>query len=110
MPQLDFLIFFNEMFYTLVGFIIFYILLYRTVIVKLAHNLKFRHKFSMKMKQAQIKIAPNTFNITRDAFMNLEGINKYIKFIEYRDTNLVNKVLLEVKGYFTTNKNDTKSK
>lgn len=110
MPQLDFLIFFNEMFYTLVGFITFYILLYRTVIVKLAHNLKFRYKFSMKMKQAQIKIAPNTFNITRDSFMKLEGINKYIKFIEYRDVKLINNVVNEMKNYFIINRNKTKSK
>jgi hypothetical protein len=110
MPQLDFLIFFNEMFYTLVGFITFYIILYRTVIVKLAHNLKFRYKFSNKMKQAQIKISPNTFSVTRDSFMKLEGINKYIKFIEYRDANLINKVLIEVKDYFMTEKKNTKNK
>jgi hypothetical protein len=108
MPQLDFLIFFNEMFYTLVGFITFYIILYRTVIVKLAHNLKFRYKFSLKMKQAQIKISPNTFNMTRDSFMKLDVINQYLKFIAHRDTKLVNKVFLEVKEYFTNGQTKTK--
>ncbi|KAM9977978.1 hypothetical protein ACTFIY_002742 [Dictyostelium cf. discoideum] len=42
------------MFYTVVAFIAYYIWLYRSVIVKLAYNLKFRYKLSRTFKQGNI--------------------------------------------------------
>ncbi|KAK5574399.1 hypothetical protein RB653_011180 (mitochondrion) [Dictyostelium firmibasis] len=100
MPQLDFLIFFNEMFYTLVAFMVFYTILYRSIIVKLAYNLKLRYKLSMKMKKAQINGLPNALTITKEAFTSLEGITKYIKYLEFRDSKLISTIIVELKNYF----------
>ncbi|KAM9977945.1 hypothetical protein ACTFIY_009622 [Dictyostelium cf. discoideum] len=83
------------MFYTVVAFIAYYIWLYRSVIVKLAYNLKLRYKLNMKMKQAQIKGLPNDLLLTKEAFANLEGITKYIKYLEFRDANLLNRLIVE---------------
>nr|YP_492633.1 ATP synthase F0 subunit 8 [Dictyostelium citrinum]ABC60384.1 ATPase subunit 8 [Dictyostelium citrinum] len=108
MPQLDFLIFFNEMFYTLVAYIIFYIIFYRKVVVVLAYNLKLRTKLSNKIKNIQIKaIVAELFGI-KPVFKNLGNLTKYLNYVENRERNLITTLQLAVRDFFMNQVNKIK--
>ncbi|YP_001604087.1 ATPase subunit 8 (mitochondrion) [Dictyostelium discoideum] len=103
MPQLDFLIFFNEMCYTLVAFIMYYIWLYRSVIVKLAYNLKFRYKLSRAIKNDDNNNPDSKLPMGQVFFKNLDFITKYKQYNVYRNASLINNINLAIKQHFTNN-------
>nr|YP_001876530.1 ATPase subunit 8 [Cavenderia fasciculata]ABX45204.1 ATPase subunit 8 [Cavenderia fasciculata] len=103
MPQLDSLIFFNEMIHLIVGFGVFYVLFVRIIIVKLAYILKGREKLLSRnvFQKLDISVFNNSVYNLKKVYNNLNYINSAIGAVK-------SKVVTEIIEFVKTSNHITR--
>nr|ABX45157.1 ATPase subunit 8 [Heterostelium pallidum] len=99
MPQLDSLIFFNEMYHLIVGFGLFYVLFLRYIITKLAYILKTREKFLNKKFSQMINkgIFLEELNKMKKLYLNVNYSSKLINHTTGNIKKEIGKVISKLK-------------